>query len=301
MPNFNFLMPVKIFRNAGIFPNYKHQNRHKVNKMILSSENTKFSAYTNKKPEKLHGGRRRARSDRRGPRGARRGEAEKRADAKRPRPEPRGTRRGGTAGPRRGTGGRREDGRRGPDEAERRSDREARPPGERARERRVAPCPPGEGPPEAHQARKSAQLLAQHKYLILNMFHVEQPQILPRNTYGGVSSKNPRPRRSDPGDPEPLAVAEGVGPGTRSDEGRRQRSRGRGRAKAAEPHGAKRAPVGAQRREGKRRAGAAPRPRRSAGAARSGGAPGRRPEPAPRAQGPRGPQLHTKIIQSEAV
>ena len=133
------------------------------------------------------------------------------------------------------------------------------------------------------------------------MFHVEQPQILPRNTYGDASSKNPLPQRSDPGDPEPLAVAEGVGPGTRSAEGRRQRSRGRGRAKAAEPHGAKRAPVGAQRSGGKRRAGAAPRPRRSAGATRSGGAPGRRPEPAPRAQGPRGPQLHTKITQSGAV
>lgn len=133
------------------------------------------------------------------------------------------------------------------------------------------------------------------------MFHVEQPQILPRNTYGGAINKKPAPQRSDPGAPEPLAVAEGIGPGTRSDEGRRQRSRGRGRAKAAEPHGAKRAPEGAQRSGGKRRAGAAPRPRRSAEATRSGEAPGRRPEPAPRAQGPRGPQRHTKVIQNEAV
>lgn len=153
-------MPVKISRNAGFFPKHKDQKRQKVHKLIISGENTKFSADTKKIPGKLHGGRRRARSDRRGPRGARRSEAEKRADAERPRPEPRGTRRGGTAGPRRGTGGRREDGRPGPDEAERRSDREARPPGERGRERRAAPRPPGEGPPEAHQAGKSAELRA---------------------------------------------------------------------------------------------------------------------------------------------
>lgn len=139
-----------------LFPKSKDQTRQKVYKLIISGENTKFTAYTKENEGKLHGGRRRARSDRRGPRGARRSEAEKRADAERPRPEPRGTRRAGTAGPRRGTGGRREAGRCGPDEAKRRSDLRARPPGERERERRVAPRPPGEGPPEAHQAGKSA-------------------------------------------------------------------------------------------------------------------------------------------------
>lgn len=140
------------------FPKSKDQKRQKVYKLIISGENTKFSVYTNKNGGKLHGGRRRARSDRRGPRGARRSEAEKRADAERPRPEPRGTRRGGTAGPQRGTGGRRENGTAGPGGAKRRSGRRARPPGERARDRRVAPRPPGEGPPEAHQAGKSAKL-----------------------------------------------------------------------------------------------------------------------------------------------
>ena len=272
------------------FPKSKDQKRQKVYKLIISGENTKNSAYTKENGGKLHGGRRRARSDRWGPRGSRRSVAEKRADAERTRPETRGTRRGGTDGPRRGTGGRREDGRRGPDEEKRRSDRGARPPGERGRERRAAPRLPGKGPPEAQQAGKSGQPHEQHKCLILNMFHVEQPQILPRNTYGGTSNKNPLPGESDPGDPEPLAVAESAGPGTRSDEGRRQRSRGRGRAKAAETHGAKRAPVGAQRRGGRRRAGAAPLPRRSAGATRSSGSPGRRSEPAPRVPGPREPQ-----------
>ena len=52
MPNFNFLMPVKIFRNAGFFPKHKDQKRQKVYKLIISGENTKFSADTNKKPGK---------------------------------------------------------------------------------------------------------------------------------------------------------------------------------------------------------------------------------------------------------
>lgn len=77
--------------------------------------------------------------------------------------------------------------------------------------------------------------------------------------------------------PEPLAVAEGGGPGPWNDEQRRQRSWARGVAEAAEIHGAKRAPVGAQRSGGKRRAGAAPRTQRRAGAARNEKAPGRRP------------------------
>lgn len=77
--------------------------------------------------------------------------------------------------------------------------------------------------------------------------------------------------------PEPLAVAEGGGPGSWNDEQRRQRSRARGDAEAAELHGAKRAPVGAQRSGGKRRAGEAPRDGRRAGAARNEKTPGRRP------------------------
>lgn len=149
-------MPVKIFGEARFFPKTKDQKRQKVNKLDISGENTKFSAYTNKNAAKQHGGRWRARSDRWGPCGARRGEAEKRADAKRPRPEPQGTQRGGTDGPRRGTGGRREGGRSGTGEAKPRSDREARPSGERVRERRVAPRPRGERPQEANQAGKSA-------------------------------------------------------------------------------------------------------------------------------------------------
>lgn len=98
---------------------------------------------------KLNGGRRRARSDRRGPRGAGRSEAENGADPEGPRPKPRGTRRGGTAGPRRGTGGRRAAGDIGPRGAKRRADRGTLPAGERERDRRAASRLPGEGPPEA--------------------------------------------------------------------------------------------------------------------------------------------------------
>ena len=118
-----------------------------------------------------------------------------------------------------------------------------------------------------------------------------------------------------PGTPEPLAVAEGGGPGPWNDERRRQRSRFRGDAEAAELHGAKRAAVAAQRSGGKRRAGAAPRNRRRAGAARNEKAPGRRPSPAPGVEGSRavgrslrqgwragrGPHIQTLIIPSAAA
>lgn len=144
-------MPLKNCGNAGFFTTPKEKTQQIEKEIIISSEINKKSAYTKKIANKLRGGRQRARSDRRGPRGDGRSEAENGAGAKRPRPKPRGTRRGGPDGPRKGTGGRRASGFPRRLGAKRRADGEIPTPEERERGHRVAPCLPSKGLAEAQK------------------------------------------------------------------------------------------------------------------------------------------------------